>query len=91
MINQIRNFIINLKMDPQVERPPWDRFMPDDFRPVRLPADLESVRSILTGQGDYWDRSFRSEHVMSVVNSPRYKNHVTFFFYARHQACPDCL
>lgn len=70
MINHARTLLL---ADRGGDDPaPWDRYYPVDYTPIKLPDYLESVRRALVGIDGWWDRTYRVELLLTVLNSPRY-------------------
>jgi hypothetical protein len=70
MINHARTLLLNSKGDR--DPAPWERYIPVEFAPITLPSYLEGIRKFLVGTGGWWDRTYRVECLLTVLESPRY-------------------
>jgi hypothetical protein len=69
MINHARTLLLNARdtADPA----PWERYM-GVFSPLALPSYLENIRKVLVGSGGWWDRTYRVEMLLTMLDSRRY-------------------
>lgn len=68
MINAVRNYLLNERRRDVIPPAPWDAYMPDSFRPIMLPHDLERVHYILVPKTqNWWSRSYWTEQILSVL------------------------
>jgi len=69
MINHARTLLLNSREtdDPA----PWERYM-GPFSALELPNNLEQVRRALVGTGGWWDRTYRVELLLEMLDSPKY-------------------
>lgn len=74
MINEGYALLVNRA--PDVDNPaPWERYIPQTFRPIVLPDWLEATRRLLVGRStDWWDVTYRAEIVLSVLLDPWRRN-----------------
>ena len=70
MINHARTLLLNEinKGTPA----PWDRYMPEEFRPIELPEWLEVVRSTLVPAGSWFDKTYSVELLLTVMASYKF-------------------
>lgn len=71
MINHARSLLLNQRdgTDPA----PWERYFPVDYASLVLPPSLEGVRASLVGKDGWWDRTYRVEMLLTMMDSPRYE------------------
>ena len=69
MINHARTLLLNSKEtdDPA----PWERYM-GPYARLALPDYLEKIRLALVGSGGWWDRTYRVEMLLTMLDSPKH-------------------
>lgn len=70
MINHARTLLLNeINSGPAA---PWERYMPEEFRPIELPSWLEQVRAVLVGSGGWADKTYSVEVLLTVISEDKY-------------------
>jgi len=81
-VNLAYNVLLNEHKPDNMDPSPWARYIPETFKTIALPTDLEKIRKALVStvpQGDWWDKTYRVEALLSLLGRARWK-HITEVF-----------